>query len=125
MPSACNRGMSERRTRAWCERTVARWRRSGQTASEFAASQGLQVGALRWWPSRLGRDIRAEHGSAAIVPIEIAVPRGRGEASPSMLEVLIGDAAVRCDVGTDVEYSIPCAGAAQEPIDARIASIGA
>ena len=83
---------------------MARWRRSGQTASEFASRHGLQVGTLRWWSSRLGRDTRAGHGSAEIVPIEIAVPRGSGEARASVFEVVFGDAVVRCDVGTDVEY---------------------
>ena len=82
---------------------MARWRRSGRTASEFAAHEGLQVGTLRWWSSRLGRDTRAMHGSTAIVPIEIAVTRGRGAGS-GVFEVIVGQAAVRCDIGTDVEY---------------------
>jgi len=39
-----------------------------------------------------------------MVPIEIAVPGNRGEAGSSVFEVVVGDAVVRCDVGTDVEY---------------------
>jgi hypothetical protein len=56
--------------------TVSRWRRSGETAAEFAAKEGLEVGTLRWWLSQLGRDTRAKHGSSALVPIEISVAQG-------------------------------------------------
>jgi hypothetical protein len=36
--------------------------------------------------------------------IEIAVPTGTVGARAGMLEVEVGDAVLRCDVGTDVEY---------------------
>ena len=81
---------------------MARWRRSGVTASEFARREGLGVGSLRWWSSALGRDTRASHGgSEAIEPIEIEVAPRDGFGS---VEIAVGDATVRCDVGTSVEY---------------------
>jgi len=83
---------------------VARWRRSGRTASEFAEREGLQVGTLRWWSSRLGRDTRAQHGAVEIKPIEISVSAAGGRSGTGMFEVAVGDAVLRCDVGTDVEY---------------------
>jgi hypothetical protein len=39
----------QRRTKEWWSGTVSRWRRSGQTAAEFAARERLEVGTLRWW----------------------------------------------------------------------------
>ena len=83
---------------------MARWRRSGKTANEFAAREGYSANTLRWWSSRLGRDTRAVHGSPAITPIEIAVSDGVTRVGPSVFEVVVGDALVRCDVGTDVRY---------------------
>jgi hypothetical protein len=96
--------MTPRRTKDWWERTVARWRRSGQTAREFATREGVRPGTLLWWSSRLGRGTRAGHGAQEITAIEIAVPL-RGERAPAgSIEVVAGDTVVRCEVGTDVEY---------------------
>jgi hypothetical protein len=94
----------ERRTEAWWRDAVARWRRSGRTASEFAEREGYSANTLRWWSSRLGRDTRAQHGSSAVTPIEIAVSEGVTRVGSSVFEVVVGDAVVRCDVGTDVGY---------------------
>jgi hypothetical protein len=92
----------QRRTKEWWSGTVSRWRRSGQTAAEFAARERLEVGTLRWWSSRLGRDTRAEHGSATLVPLEVAVTSAvRREMA---LEISVGDAVVRCEIGTNVTY---------------------
>jgi hypothetical protein len=94
--------MTERRTRAWWERTVARWRRSGQRAGEFAAGEGVRAGTLQWWSWRLGNDTRAVHGRAEVTAIEIAVPAT--SRAVKTIEIAVGDAIVRCDVGVDVEY---------------------
>ena len=52
----------------WMER-VARWRDSGQSAKEFAASQGLNVWTLRKWSDRLRRENSSSstslHGATA------------------------------------------------------------
>jgi hypothetical protein len=95
--------MTERRTRAWWERTVARWRRSGQRAEEFAASVGVRAGTLQWWSWQLGRDTRARHGAPEVTAIEIAVP-AESRSPTASVEIAVGNAVVRCDIGTDVEY---------------------
>ena len=91
----------ERRSRAWWSKTVARWRRSGLTAMDFAIQEDLSVGTLRWWSGELGRDTRAAHGSSAIEPIELSLPTPR---SGGFVEIAAGDAVIRCQVGTDVAY---------------------
>jgi hypothetical protein len=60
------------------------------------------VGTLRWWSSRLGRDTRAEHGPATLVPLEVAV--ASAVSRELTLEIAVGDAVVRCEVGADVSY---------------------
>jgi hypothetical protein len=89
-----------RKSRSWWTVTVSRWRRSGQTAADFALREGLSVSGLRFWSSRLGRGSRAEHGPS-IEPIEITVPTG---AMGSPIEVAVGDAVIRCEPGADVTY---------------------
>jgi hypothetical protein len=90
-----------RQPRAWWSKTVARWKSSGVTAEEFGRREGLSAGTLRWWSYALKRDTRAEHGSSAMEPIEIAVlPTMRG----GLLEVVAGGAVVRFESGADVAY---------------------
>ena len=81
---------------------MSRWRRSGQTAADFAARERLEVGTLRWWSSRLGRDTRAEHGAAKLVPLEVTV--ASAVSRDVTLEIAVGSAIVRCEVGADVSY---------------------
>jgi hypothetical protein len=95
----------KRRTEAWWRDAVARWRRSGKTATEFAEREGYSANTLRWWSSRLGRVTRAKHGAPGAEPIEIAVSESVTRVvGSSVFEVVVGDALVRCDVGTDVRY---------------------
>jgi transposase len=52
---------------------VRRWRRSGQTAREFAESAGVNAGTLSHWAWRLsretgGRKRRSRNGARAAVP---------------------------------------------------------
>jgi hypothetical protein len=92
-----------RQTRSWWTTTVARWRKSGLTAAEFASREGLSVGSLRWWSSELGRGTRARHGGRAIEAIEIAVPNSSRAAS-GVLEIAVADAVVRFDASVGVAY---------------------
>jgi hypothetical protein len=43
---------------------VRRWRRSGQTACEFAESVGVNAGTLSYWAWRLKREGKATDGAA-------------------------------------------------------------
>lgn len=96
---------AERRTRSWWRATVARWRRSGLSAREFAAQEGVTERTLSWWSSTLRRGTRAERGSmetTAIAPIEIEMPRDA--AHSRLVGIEVDGAVLRVEVGTDVEY---------------------
>lgn len=54
----------------WAER-VRRWRRSGQTAQEFAESIGVKPGTLTHWAWQLGRERRKRRRSG---PQPLAAP---------------------------------------------------
>lgn len=97
---------AERRSRSWWKGAVARWKRSGLTAVEYAAREGLSARTLSWWTSALRRDTRAARGSGEAVevaPIEIALP-ARAQREDGRLEIAVGGAVLRIDVGTDVDY---------------------
>ena len=84
---------------------MARWRRSGLTAAEFASREGLSVSSLRWWSSELRRGSRASrHGRPAIEAIELALPTAAREATGGMLEIAVGSAVVRFDASVQVAY---------------------
>ena len=80
---------------------MARWRRSGLTATEFALREEVSARTLSWWASALHRDTRAKHGSSAIEPIEIAVKTAAMGAS---MEIAVGGVVVRCELGSDIAY---------------------
>ena len=94
---------SERRSRSWWRETVARWRRSGLSAREFADAEGLSARTLSWWSSTLRRGTRAERGllETAMTPIEIALP---ARTTTHHVEIAVGDAVVRAEVGADLDY---------------------
>lgn len=96
----------ERRSRSWWAQTVARWKRSGLSASEFAAREGVVERTLQWWSSTLRRDTRAERGSPRIEPIAIElVPSAPTFASSGgPIEIAVGRARLSVEVGTDVAY---------------------
>lgn len=96
----------ERRSRAWWAEAVTRWKRSGLSASEFAAREGVVERTLRWWSSTLRRDTRAERGSPRIEPIaiELVAPMPAFASSGGAIEIAVGRARVRVEVGTDVAY---------------------
>lgn len=64
---------------------MARWRRSGQTASEFSAAEGLRPSTLRWWSSALKRSTpRARF-------VEVVSAAATPPPAASAVEVLIRD----------------------------------
>ena len=84
-------GIMRSRRHEWEDR-VARWRRSGLTAREFAASIGVNAGTLAHWAWRLGR--RSSRRQAKRKP-------HRGAVAPAMIEVIGRAGAV--DNGFDLE----------------------
>jgi transposase len=47
---------------AW-ERRVERWRRSGLSARQFAAREGVRASTLTWWRWRLGQEAPSAESS--------------------------------------------------------------
>ena len=81
----------------WVER-IAAWRASGETAAQFASSQGYSAGSLRWWSSRLGRAAKARPVALA----RVEVPK-RVAAASSGVRVDVGGARVEVDSGFDCD----------------------
>ena len=75
----------KRGSRKQWQQRVARWRRSGQTAREFSAAEGLHPRTLTWWSSALRRE------SAGAQFVEVVVPPGTPAPAASAIEVLIRD----------------------------------
>lgn len=92
--------MRKPQARGWWRETVRRWKKSGLSAREFGALEGVSPRTLTWWSSTLRRGTRAKRGSSAIVPIEIAMPRP----APRVVEIATEHARIRVEVGTDLEY---------------------
>ena len=74
-----------RGTRKQWEQRVARWRRSGQTAHEFSAAEGVHASTLKWWSSALKRE--APHARF----VEVVTPVATPAPVASIIEVLIRD----------------------------------
>jgi transposase len=74
----------ERRRTEWAER-VRRWRRSGLTAGEFAASIGVKSDTLTHWVWQLGRS-KQERRSG--VPVRGG---GKHRAQPRFIELELGN----------------------------------
>jgi len=75
----------------WAE-LVDAWEASGQTASSFAAEQGISEASLRWWKTELSRRARKQGARRSPGPgrrtARVAVARvvREGEAPPAATE---------------------------------------
>ena len=67
---------------------MARWRRSGQTALEFSAFEGLHPRTLTWWSSALKR---APRPASAPRFVEVVAPAALSGPAASTIEILIRD----------------------------------
>ena len=86
-------------TRKQWEQRVARWRRSGQTAREFSAAEGVRPSTLRWWSSALKR---VAPGASFI---EVVTPVAAHGSAVSTIEVLVRDQ-VRLRVGGEFDPAL-------------------
>lgn len=89
------------------EKLVGQWRRSGQTARQFAMGRGVTDSALRYWAGRIGRDAAA-HPKGGSEPIEaemvaptIARVVRPGEAPSARLSLVIGQVTILVEPGFD------------------------
>lgn len=81
----------------WARR-VAAWRRSGETAAEFARGRDFAASTLRWWSSQLGRVAEPEASSMTVAMIRVQRDAPRDTA---VAVVELEDAVVRVARGAD------------------------
>jgi transposase len=105
-------GKGQRRSKAaWLE-IVQRWRRSGQTAGEYAQRHGLHAGTLAVWGSKLRSEVTAARepvsgsSDAKFLPVSVVSGPARPDAQwqSGELEVILRNGrrvVVRGDVGND------------------------
>ena len=105
-------GKSPRRSKAaWLE-IVQRWRRSGQTAGQYAQRHGLHAGTLAVWGTKLRSELTAvtepvsEGAVTGFLPVRVVRGSARSEAQreSAELEVILRNGRrvlVRGDVGSD------------------------
>jgi hypothetical protein len=88
-------------SRAIWQKRVSRWRESGKNAAEFAATGGFSPQTLKWWASRLNREVAFQRRSTVtdeaanvqlvrVVSQQPAAVSERGQSSGLALEVGIG-----------------------------------
>jgi hypothetical protein len=95
--------MGSRESRRTWEQRVERWQRSGQSARQFAAREGVRAATLTWWRWRLAQDRpsaearrRGSAASHAVIPadfvevIRTAVVGGRPISADLELELAAG-----------------------------------
>jgi hypothetical protein len=58
-------------TETWIERVTA-WRASGERAEAFSKRAGYAASTLRWWASKLKRDLAAAPVIAAVPEVRLA-----------------------------------------------------
>ena len=120
--------MAKRRTAEEWSVVVERWQRSGVSAKEFAAAEGLVASTLSWWKyhlakkrvpkkavvekaaprrrrkKRMQRARKAGENAEPIRLVELVAPRASAAASEAPLELVLGgDVVVRIQRGFDAE----------------------
>jgi transposase len=105
-------GKRPRRSKAaWLE-IVQRWRRSGQTAGQYAQRHGLHAGTLAVWGTKLRSELTtatepvSEGAVAGFLPVRVVGAQARTDAQreSAELEVVLRNGrrvVVRGDVGND------------------------
>lgn len=85
------------------QRHVARWRASGETAAAFAAREGIKVGTLRWWSSRLQRDAVAGPGQAPVSMVQLVRIPSKAGGAGVVVDLMDVRARVMVEPGFDRE----------------------
>jgi len=90
--------------REWA-RHVRAWRASGETASEYCEDRGLKLGSLRYWSTRLGRDLGPVEdesdgvgGGLRLARVEV----GDGSVRGSGVRMRVGTITVELERGFDL-----------------------
>lgn len=97
----------QRATRSEWAKRVGAWKKSGLSAGEFAAREGLSASSLSWWSWKLGTSRRAtnpSHATAALtlVPLRVApAPSAVAAEATTPVEIAIDGCVVRVRAGFD------------------------
>lgn len=83
------------------QKRVAKWRASGETAAVFAAREGIKVGTLRWWSSRLQREVTTAAAPAPIPMVQLMRIPGRSSGTGVVVDLPEARARIMVDPGFD------------------------
>jgi hypothetical protein len=87
-------------TEIWVER-VAAWRASGEQAETFSRRAGYAASTLRWWASKLKREMAAPAAAAPVVQLARVVrtpPAVTSESSVRTIVLEVVDVGIRIAV---------------------------
>jgi len=83
------------------QKRVSEWRASGETAAVFAAHEGIKVGTLRWWSSRLRREVTAPTAPAPVPMVQLVRVPSRSSGTGVVVDLPDMRARVMVDPGFD------------------------
>jgi len=94
-------------TQAEWKKRVERWNKSGKTADEFAAGEGLKAKQLVWWRWKLGAECAAapkDTAAPSFVPVRVVEPRAALVLRSALMEIVLPNGLiVRVAPGFDLE----------------------
>jgi transposase len=70
---------------------VERWTKSGQSAEEFAAREGLNKGRLVWWRWKLRTEssVPADAAPPSFLPVEVVEPKTPPVLRSALMEIVL------------------------------------
>lgn len=93
-------------TRAEWKKRVERWTKSGKTADEFAAGEGIRAKQLVWWRWKLGAEGAAPKQPAApsFLPVRVVEPQAAPVLRSALMDIVLPNGlVVRVAPGFDLE----------------------
>jgi transposase len=78
-------------TRAEWKKRVEKWNKSGKTADEFAAEEGIQAKQLGWWRWKLGVEaapVKAA-GAPSFLPVRVVEPRAPTVLVSALMDIML------------------------------------
>ena len=93
-------------TRAEWKKRVERWNKSGKTADEFAAGEGIRAKLLVWWRWKLGVEpgTLKDTGAPSFLPVRVVEPKAAPVLRSALMEIVLPNGlVVRVGPGFDLE----------------------
>ncbi len=120
--------MGRRATAKQWQARVEAWKRSGETAAQFAATRGLKAQQLRWWSWKLskaqagdqeagGTELAAPRPQVTFLPVHVSTDSSTQQhGSNAPVEVMAGGGVVvRVGAGCDARWVATLVRALQAP----------